>query len=162
MRSAVSECPIEEAMVTLSGRWPTLLLYYLQQGTKRFGELQKDNPTISHRMLALELRKLEAAGIVRRAAHTGYPSHVDYSLTAAGRRLLPLIDALGDWWTETRDERRRMAGGVPTEREAALMTGAARQENSAYGRGDPEPRHGATRSRVVKGIATGRVPAKDA
>jgi DNA-binding HxlR family transcriptional regulator len=114
MKSAVSECPIEEAMVTLSGRWPTLLLYYLQQGTKRFGELQKDNPTISHRMLTRELRKLEAAGIVSRTAHEGYPSRVDYCLTDAGRRLLPLIDALGDWWTETMGERRtlpRLIGG---------------------------------------------------
>jgi DNA-binding HxlR family transcriptional regulator len=108
MKSAVSECPIEEAMVTLSGRWPTLLLYYLQDGTKRFGELQKDNPTISHRMLARELRKLEAAGIVARTAHEGYPSRVDYCLTDAGRRLLPLIDALGEWWTATMDERRTL------------------------------------------------------
>ena len=57
MKTAVSECPIEEAMVLLSGRWPTLLLYYLQDGTKRFSELQRDNPGISHRMLTLELRK---------------------------------------------------------------------------------------------------------
>lgn len=105
MRSAVSECPIEEAMVLLSGRWPTLLLYYLQQGTKRFGELRRDNPSISHRILTHELRKLEAAGIVVRTAYEGYPSRVDYSLTAAGRQLLPLIDALGDWWSQTQQER---------------------------------------------------------
>lgn len=116
MKSVVSECPIEEAMVTLSGRWPTLLLYYLQQGTKRFGELQKDNPTISHRMLTRELRKLEAAGIVARTAHDGYPSRVDYCLTDAGRRLLPLIDALGDWWTETMDERRAPTLPLPRQR----------------------------------------------
>lgn len=105
MKTAVSECPIEEAMVLLSGRWPTLLLYYLSAGTKRFSELQRDNPTISHRMLTLELRKLEKAGIVARTAHAGYPSHVEYSLTPAGLRLLPLIDALGDWWTGTAQER---------------------------------------------------------
>jgi DNA-binding HxlR family transcriptional regulator len=105
MKSAVSQCPIEEAMVLLSGRWPTLLLYYLQQGTKRFGQLQKDNPTISHRMLTRELRRLEAAGIVVRKAYAGYPSRVDYSLSAAGQRLLPLIDALGDWWSDTHGER---------------------------------------------------------
>jgi DNA-binding HxlR family transcriptional regulator len=105
MKTAVSECPIEEAMVLLSGRWPTLLLYYLQDGTKRFSELQRDNPTISHRMLTLELRKLEKAGIVSRVAFAGYPSRVEYTLTPAGLRLLPLIDALGDWWSETAEER---------------------------------------------------------
>jgi DNA-binding HxlR family transcriptional regulator len=109
MKNAVSQCPIEEAMVVLSGRWPTLLLYYLQQGTKRFGELRKDNPTISHRMLALELRKLEAAGLVVRTPYAGYPSRVDYSLSTMGRRVLPLIDALGDWWSASQAER---AAGV--------------------------------------------------
>jgi DNA-binding HxlR family transcriptional regulator len=105
MKDVVSRCPIEEAMRVLSGRWPTLLLYYLKDGTKRFSDLKRDNPTVSHRMLALELRKLEAAGIVRRSEHPGYPRHVDYDLTAAGLKLVPLIDALGDWWTGTEDER---------------------------------------------------------
>lgn len=85
-------------MRVLSGRWPTLLMYYLKDGTKRFSDLQRDNPTISHRMLARELRKLEQADIVRRTAHDGYPLRVDYDLTEAGRRLVPLIDGLGDWW----------------------------------------------------------------
>lgn len=98
MKDLVSRCPIEEVMQILSGRWPTLLIYYLQQGTKRFSDLQRDNPTISHKMLTLELRKLEDAGIVRRTEFGGYPLRVEYDLTAAGERLVPLIDALGDWW----------------------------------------------------------------
>lgn len=109
MKSVVSQCPIEEVMVVLSGRWPALLLYYLQQGTKRFGELRKDNPTISHRMLTRELRKLEAAGVVVRTQYEGYPSRVDYSLSASGKALLPLIDALGDWWVATEPARRSVA-----------------------------------------------------
>ncbi|MDU0341685.1 winged helix-turn-helix transcriptional regulator [Bosea rubneri] len=100
MKDVVSDCAIESVMRVLSGRWPTLLLYYLKDGTKRFSELRRDNPTVSHRMLALELRKLEAAGIVRRIDHEGYPRRVDYQLTPAGLRLVPLIDALGDWWEE--------------------------------------------------------------
>jgi DNA-binding HxlR family transcriptional regulator len=105
MKDVVSKCPIEETMRVLSGRWPTLLLYYLKDGTKRFSDLQRDNPTLSHRMLALELRKLEKAGIVRRTAYSGYPLRVDYDLTAAGLKLVPLIDALGDWWEESADGR---------------------------------------------------------
>ncbi|MGH8240437.1 MAG: winged helix-turn-helix transcriptional regulator, partial [Steroidobacteraceae bacterium] len=65
MKEVVSRCPIEGVMQVLSGRWPTLLLYYLKDGTKRFSDLQRDNPRVSHRMLTLELRKLEAAGVVR-------------------------------------------------------------------------------------------------
>lgn len=105
MKDVVSDCSIESVMRVLSGRWPTLLLYYLKDGTKRFSELRRDNPTVSHRMLALELRKLEAAGIVRRIDHDGYPRRVDYQLTTAGLRLVPLIDALGDWWEEAEADR---------------------------------------------------------
>ena len=109
MKDVVSDCSIESVMRVLSGRWPTLLLYYLKDGTKRFSELRRDNPTVSHRMLALELRKLEAAGIVRRIDHDGYPRRVDYELTEAGLRLVPLIDALGDWWEEAEAGRGRAA-----------------------------------------------------
>jgi DNA-binding HxlR family transcriptional regulator len=98
VKTTVSHCPIEDAMRVLSGRWPTLLLYYLKDGTKRFSDLRRDNPTVSHRILSLELRKLEAAEIVRRTAYEGYPLRVEYALTPFGRELVPLIDAIGAWW----------------------------------------------------------------
>jgi len=98
MKNLVSRCPIEEVMQVLSGRWPTLLIYYLKVGTNRFSDLRRKNPTISHKMLALELRKLEDAGIVVRTEFDGYPLRVEYDLTPAGPKLVPLIDALGDWW----------------------------------------------------------------
>ena len=104
MRNLVSRCPIEEVMQLLSGRWPTLLIYYLSDGTKRFSDLQRDNPTISHKMLTMELRKLEDAGIVRRTEFEGYPRRVEYDLTVEGERLVPLIDALGDWWERASGE----------------------------------------------------------
>ncbi|MHA7775366.1 winged helix-turn-helix transcriptional regulator [Roseibium sp. M-1] len=110
MKQLVSRCPIEEVMQILSGRWPTLLIYYLTEGTKRFSDLRRDNPTISHKMLTLELRRLEDAGIVRRTEYEGYPLRVEYDLTDAGRTLVPLIDALGDWWE---------AAGTGTEAQTA-------------------------------------------
>ncbi|CAB3954289.1 helix-turn-helix domain-containing protein [Achromobacter insolitus] len=100
MKDLVSRCPIEEVMQILSGRWPTLLIYYLKDGTKRFSDLRRDNPTISHRMLTLELRKLELAGIVQRTDFDGYPRRVEYDLTPSGKTLVPLLGALGDWWDE--------------------------------------------------------------
>jgi len=102
MRTVVSHCPIEEVMRVLSGRWPTLLIYYLVGGSRRFSDLRRDNPTISHRILTLELRKLEAAGIVAREERVGFPRHVAYALTDAGRRLLPALSALGAWWKAER------------------------------------------------------------
>jgi DNA-binding HxlR family transcriptional regulator len=98
MKDLISRCPIEEVMQVLGGRWPALLIYYLKDGTRRFSDLRRDNPTISHKMLAAELRRLEEAGIVRRTEYPGYPLRVDYDLTVAGLRLVPLMEALGDWW----------------------------------------------------------------
>ncbi len=106
MQDVVSNCPIEDAMRVLSGRWATLLLYYLKEGPKRFSELQRDNPSISHRILTLELRKLEDAGLVARTAYEGFPLRVEYSLSEPGAELMPLIDALGDWWAVSFPRRR--------------------------------------------------------
>jgi DNA-binding HxlR family transcriptional regulator len=126
MKNLVSRCPIEEVMQIMSGRWPTLLIYYLKEGTKRFSDLRRDNPTISHKMLTLELRKLEDAGIVARTEFGGYPLRVEYDLTSAGLNLVPLLDALGEWWegTEAAGSGRvdmlsgqpaRIPGGAPSD-----------------------------------------------
>ncbi|MBJ3785312.1 winged helix-turn-helix transcriptional regulator [Devosia sediminis] len=109
MQTVVSDCPIEDVMRVLSGRWPALLLYYLKEGTRRFSDLQRDNPTLSHRILSLELRKLEQAGLVARTAFPGYPLRVEYDLTPAGAQLVPLIDGLADWWEASASLRARHA-----------------------------------------------------
>jgi DNA-binding HxlR family transcriptional regulator len=101
-------------MQVLSGRWPTLLIYYLKDGTKRFSDLRRDNPTISHKMLTFELRKLEDARIITRTEFGGYPLRVEYDLTPAGLRLVPLIDALGEWWEEAGNSERVDAGALQT------------------------------------------------
>src|SRR3546814_18536878 len=100
MNNLVSRCPIEEVMQLLSGRWPTLLLYYLSDGRNRFRDLRRDNPTISHKMLTLELRKLEDAGTVGRTEFEGYPRSVKYVLTLDSAGRVQLVDALGDGWDE--------------------------------------------------------------
>ena len=105
MKDAVSDCPIEAAMQVLGGRWRTLLIYYLKDGPKRFGELRRDNPGISHRMLTLGLRELEMAGVVTRTVYPEVPPKVEYALTEAGHQLMPVIDALGDWWESTQTKR---------------------------------------------------------
>ena len=127
MKDLVSRCPIEEVMQAMSGRWPTLLIYYLKQGTKRFSDLRRDNPTISHKMLTLELRKLEDAGIVARTEFGGYPLRVEYDLTPAGLKLVPLLDALGSWWDAT------AAGRSQADGFAARARGCPRPVSGAAG-----------------------------
>lgn len=101
MRDRVSHCPIEGAMVLLSGRWRALILYYLSQGPMRFNELRRANAGISQQMLTRELRALERAGVISRTVLPQVPPRVDYALTEAGGRLMPIIGSLSDWWKST-------------------------------------------------------------
>jgi DNA-binding HxlR family transcriptional regulator len=98
MQNRISQCPIEGAMILLSGRWRALILYYLSKGPQRFNELKRSNAGISQQMLTRELRALENAGVISRTVYPQVPPRVDYSLTASGERLMPIIDALSDWW----------------------------------------------------------------
>jgi DNA-binding HxlR family transcriptional regulator len=98
MQDRVSECPIEGAMVLLSGRWRALIIYYLSRGPMRFNALHRANAGISHQMLTRELRALEAAGVIARTVFPEVPPRVEYALTVRGERLMPIIDALSDWW----------------------------------------------------------------
>ncbi len=98
MQKRISQCPIEGAMILLSGRWRALILYYLSKGPQRFNELKRSNAGISQQMLTRELRALENAGVISRTVYPQVPPRVDYSLTASGERLMPIIDALSDWW----------------------------------------------------------------
>ncbi|MBX3501037.1 MAG: helix-turn-helix transcriptional regulator [Alphaproteobacteria bacterium] len=102
MRDRVSHCPIEGAMVLLSGRWRALILYYLSRGPMRFNELRRANAGISQQMLTRELRALEEAGVITRTITPQVPPRVDYALSESGVRLMPIIGSLSDWWQTTR------------------------------------------------------------
>lgn len=96
MKESVSGCPVEDAMRLLGGRWRIVLVYYLLEGPKRFNELRRLMTGISQRMLTLDLRALEEAGLVKRTVYPQVPVKVEYSLTAEGQRLCKLVDVLGE------------------------------------------------------------------
>lgn len=96
MKESVSGCHVEEAIRVLGGRWRIVLIYALMDGPKRFNELRREVPKISQRMLTLDLRTLEEAGLVFRTIYPEVPVRVVYELTEEGRSLRPLIEMLGD------------------------------------------------------------------
>jgi DNA-binding HxlR family transcriptional regulator len=96
MKESVSGCPVEEAIRLLGGRWRIVLVYHLLEGKRRFSELRRAMPKISQRMLTLDLRALEKAGLVQRTVYPQIPPRVEYDLTAEGERLRELVDLLGD------------------------------------------------------------------
>jgi DNA-binding HxlR family transcriptional regulator len=73
-------------------------------GPKRFNELRRDVPGISQRMLTLDLRALEEAGLVKRTVYAEVPVKVEYELTADGQRLRKIVSVIQDFglWLKQR------------------------------------------------------------
>lgn len=90
-------CPVEAALDVIGGKWKGVILYHLGNGGLRFGALQRSLSGITARMLTRQLRELEADGLVVRTVHAVVPPRVDYTLSAEGESLRPVIDALYDW-----------------------------------------------------------------
>jgi DNA-binding HxlR family transcriptional regulator len=90
-------CPVELTLDVIGGRWRTVLLSHLKEGVHRYGELRRLVPGISEKMLSQRLRELEADGLIIRRDLGTVPPHVEYDLTADGRSLAPVLQALYDW-----------------------------------------------------------------
>lgn len=90
-------CPVSTTLAIIGGKWKALILHHLNGETRRFNELQRLLPDITQRMLTLQLRELEADGIVHREVYPQVPPKVEYSMTAFGETLIPVIAAMYDW-----------------------------------------------------------------
>ncbi len=95
-----SWCPVDATVAVIGGKWKPTILFHLKSGPRRFNELRRLMPHITQRMLTLQLRALEADGIVKRKVHEQVPPWVEYSFTKHGRTLGPLFDAMEAWGTK--------------------------------------------------------------
>ena len=89
---------IERAFHMLEGRWKLVILFHLFGGAlKRFSDLERAIPGISQKMLAQQLRQLEADGIIERKVYPVVPPKVEYRMSEWGQSLCPALDALLKW-----------------------------------------------------------------
>ncbi|OYX80354.1 MAG: transcriptional regulator [Bradyrhizobium sp. 35-63-5] len=88
------------AMQVLNGKWKNEILWHLAQATLRFGELRRLIPGVTQHMLTMQLRDLEANGLVKRTIFAEVPPRVEYEVTDAARALTPVFEALFVWSTE--------------------------------------------------------------
>ncbi len=95
--------PAHDALHVLSGRWKLHIVLALTFADRRFGQLCKDIPGITPKMLTKELRELELNELVSRRACDTVPMGGEYALTDYGRSLKPLIVALRDWGLQHRE-----------------------------------------------------------
>ena len=102
VRSDWHYCEVATTLEVIGGRWKAVILFHLLGGTKRFGELRRKMPSVTQRMMTLQLRELERDGVVLRAVYPQVPPKVEYSLTAFGRSLVPVLIAMRDWGRRNR------------------------------------------------------------
>lgn len=93
-------CGVDAALDVVGGKWKVLILWALGERPCRFGALRRELPGVTEKVLAAQLRELEADGIVRRQEYDEVPPRVEYSLTPRGAALNDALAPLGDWGRE--------------------------------------------------------------
>jgi DNA-binding HxlR family transcriptional regulator len=101
-----NDCPMTAALDAIGGKWSLICLYWLDTDTRRFNELRRLMPNISHKVLTETLRNLEQEGLITRIVHALAPSHVEYRISAYGESVRPLIHTVR-MWGRAHLERRR-------------------------------------------------------
>ncbi|MDE2311792.1 MAG: helix-turn-helix transcriptional regulator [Patescibacteria group bacterium] len=88
---------VQTTLKAVGGKWKPLIVFLLSQGTMRFGELRQNVGNITQKMLTQELREMENDGLVHRKVFPVVPPKVEYSLTAYGRTLEPILKSMAEW-----------------------------------------------------------------
>ncbi|MGY6648053.1 winged helix-turn-helix transcriptional regulator [Wenyingzhuangia sp. IMCC45574] len=91
-------CCTSLTMGIIGGKWKTVILFYLTQGTLRYSELRKKMPQVTERTLSLQLKALEEDGLISRRVYTSKPPlKVEYALTEFGKTTIPVINTIVEW-----------------------------------------------------------------
>lgn len=91
------ECPVSATLELIGGKYKALILWHLSEGTLRYSDLRKRVAGATAKMLTQQLRELEHDELIHREVFPVIPPRVEYSLTALGKSLLPLLVAMRDW-----------------------------------------------------------------
>ena len=109
-------CDVEATLSVIGGRWKPVLVCHLLDGRKRFGELRRLTPNATERMITLQLRELEADGVVSRHVYAEVPPRVEYEITEFGRSLEEILILMQKWGSAFKT--RRLAEDLEVEQSA--------------------------------------------
>lgn len=99
---AASIAAVKDALYAVSGKWKLPILIALQEGPKRFNEIQRSLGEITPKVLSKELREMELNEFVVRKVDTGTPVVVTYELTQYSGSLGKVINELREWGLQHR------------------------------------------------------------
>jgi DNA-binding HxlR family transcriptional regulator len=98
LHDKVYHCAMDITMDYIGGKWKSVVLWYLKNDTLRFAELKKRIPDITEKMLSIQLKSLEADGLIKRQVYGDKPPiKVEYSLTDFGKTLVPALNIIAKW-----------------------------------------------------------------
>ncbi|MVN78721.1 transcriptional regulator [Hymenobacter sp. HMF4947] len=89
--------PLRDALDVINGKWKLQILVVITTGHQRFREIERSIPSISSKVLAKELKDLEAHKLIKRTVQEGPPVLVTYEVLPYADSLDPVIFALRDW-----------------------------------------------------------------
>src|SRR5687768_16970485 len=98
--AAPTSCPLTAAINAIGGKWSLICLYWLDSGTRRFNELHRLMPDISHKVLTETLRNLESEGLISRTVYPEVPARVEYCVSTHGESVIPILQAVRTWGHE--------------------------------------------------------------
>lgn len=90
-------CPVRYTLDLIGGKWKIPIIAQLQSGTKRFKDLLSAIEGITPRMLAKELKDLEANQLITRKVYAEVPPKVEYTITESGKLLKPVVAEIKKW-----------------------------------------------------------------
>ena len=90
-------CPVVYCMNIIGGKWKPSIIHMIRTDRNRYSILLKNITEISKQTLTNQLRELEADGIIERKIFAEIPPRVEYTITAYGKTLLPIIDNMYQW-----------------------------------------------------------------
>jgi DNA-binding HxlR family transcriptional regulator len=102
MEQRSASCGLEVALTVIGGKWKPLVLFHLNHGPRRFGELKRLVTGISEKVLIQQLRELADDGVVIRRDYQEVPPKVDYEMTSFGHSLAQALKPLCAWGDENR------------------------------------------------------------
>ncbi|MEV0690069.1 winged helix-turn-helix transcriptional regulator [Streptomyces sp. NPDC050388] len=105
-RSYDQYCSAARALDAVGDRWTLLIVRELLAGPRRYTDLHADLPGVSTDVLASRLKGMERDGLTSRRRLPPPGAAFVYELTARGRELLPVLQALGAWGQGALGERR--------------------------------------------------------
>lgn len=97
---SITACSYRRVLEIISNKWSALVIYALEDGSLRYGEIRRRIEGVSQKMLTQTLRQLERDGLVRREVTPSVPPVVDYSLTPLGETLIHTMRHLKQWTAE--------------------------------------------------------------